>query len=96
MVVDIDQMMQPLLKGYKKFKAKTIGVKPAKNLAKFYKGKKLLYDYFNIRTAKKIKNKYGKAKIITATNVSHLQDLFCHRYKYSLIVILIEAHLKTY
>ena len=42
LVVDIGSNDATLLKGYKKFKTKTIGVEPAKNLAKFYKEKKLL------------------------------------------------------
>ncbi len=100
LVVDIGSNDATLLKGYKKFKAKTIGVEPAKNLAKFYKGKKitLINDYFNIRTAKKIKNKYGKAKIITATNVfPHLQDLKSFATAINILldsegVLLIEAH----
>lgn len=100
LVVDIGSNDGTLLKGYKKFKARTLGIEPAKNLVKFYKNKKIILvnDYFNIKTAKSIKKKYGAAKIITATNVfPHLQDLKSFAAAVNILleekgVLLIEAH----
>ena len=100
LVVDIGSNDATLLKGYRKFKTRTIGVEPAKNLVRYYKKEniKMINDYFNIKTAKEIKKKYGTAKVITATNVfPHLQNLknFAHAINILLDtdgILLIEAH----
>ena len=100
LVIDIGSNDATLLKGYKKFNAKTIGVEPAKNLSKYYKNKKinLVCDYFNIVTANKIKKENGLAKVITATNVfPHLQNLKDFAEAINILldydgVLLIEAH----
>ena len=59
LVIDIGSNDATLLKGYNKFKAKTLGVEPAKNLGKYYRKTKIIHlvDYFNAITAKKIKKK---------------------------------------
>ena len=100
LVIDIGSNDATLLKGYKKFKAKKIGVEPAKNLSKYYKSKKinLVSEYFNVVTANKIKKKNGLAKVITATNVfPHLQNLKDFAKAINILldddgVLLIEAH----
>ena len=100
LVIDIGSNDTTLLKGYKKFKAKTIGVEPAKNLSKYYKNKKikLVNDYFNVATANIIKKRNGLAKVITATNVfPHLQNLKDFANAINILldddgVLLIEAH----
>ncbi len=78
LVIDIGSNDGTLLSGYDKFGPTKLGVEPAKNLAKYYKNKKnnLINDFFNFKIAKKIKKKFGLAKVITATNVfPHLQKL---------------------
>ena len=99
-VIDIGSNDATLLKGYKSFGAKCIGVEPAKNLRKYYKKNniELINNFFSNKIAKKIKNDYGKAKFLTATNVfPHLQNLkeFCHSIHTILDengIVLIEAH----
>jgi len=100
LVIDIGSNDSTLLKGYKKFKTKTLGIEPAKNLSKYYKNNEisLINDYFNIATANKIRKKYGSAQIITATNVfPHLQNLKDFAKAINILlddegVLLIEAH----
>ncbi len=100
LVIDVGSNDGTLLLGYKKFDVIKLGVEPAKNLAKFYKKKKihLINDFFNLTSAKNIKKKFGLAKVITATNVfPHLQNLseFAKSVRKLLKidgVLLIEAH----
>jgi hypothetical protein len=100
LVIDIGSNDGTLLSGYDKFGPTKLGVEPAKNLAKYYKNKKnnLINDFFNFKIAKKIKKKFGLAKVITATNVfPHLQRLNeFGKSVNSLLdkngVLLIEAH----
>ena len=100
LVIDIGSNDATLLKGYNKFKARTLGIEPAKNLSKYYKKNNinLIGDYFNVSTANKIKKKYGLAKIITATNVfPHLQNLKDFAKSVNILlddggILLIEAH----
>ncbi len=100
LVIDIGSNDATLLKGYKKFKTRSLGIEPARNLAKYYKNNQinLVDNYFNISTAKKIKKKYGSAQIITATNVfPHLQNLKDFAKAINVLldnegVLLIEAH----
>ena len=77
LVIDIASNDGTLLQGFKKFNVKTLGVEPSNiaNLAK-KSGIDTEQDYFNEKCAKKIESKYGKAKIITATNVfAHIHDI---------------------
>lgn len=100
LVIDIGSNDATLLKGYKNFHAKALGVEPAKNLSKYYKKTKIIHfvDYFNKVTARKIKKKFGLAKIITATNVfPHLQNLKDFAKAINILldkdgILLIEAH----
>jgi|MDSW01.2.fsa_nt_gb hypothetical protein len=100
LVIDIGSNDGSLLSGYKKFRAKRIGIEPAKNLKKYYKNSGIMNinEYFNISLANRIKHKYGKAKVITATNVfPHIQNLhdFCKSLKIVMDkkgIFVFEAH----
>jgi 2-polyprenyl-3-methyl-5-hydroxy-6-metoxy-1,4-benzoquinol methylase len=76
LVIDIGSNDGNLLKHFKK-KIKVLGVEPT-NIAKIANKNKIktIQSFFNPKTAKLIKNKLGKAKIITATNVfAHMSTL---------------------
>ena len=76
LVIDIGSNDGNLLKHFKK-KIKVLGVEPT-NIAKIANKNKIktIQSFFNPKTAKLIKNKFGKAKIITATNVfAHMSTL---------------------
>jgi len=78
LVIDIGSNDGTLLKSFQLQKMRTLGVDPAENLAKKanQEGIETICDLFTKELAKKIKQKYGKAKIITATNVvAHVHDL---------------------
>ena len=78
LAVDIGSNDGSLLQEFKKIGVKTLGVDPAENLSKVsqLKGIEVFTGYFNFKTAKKIKNKFGSASYITATNVlAHIDDL---------------------
>ncbi len=100
LVLDIGSNDGTLLSGYNKYNTIKLGIEPAKNLRKYYKKNnlKLINDYFNIKTAKKIKKKYGLAEVITATNVfPHLQKLDEFAKTLNMLlkkrgIVLIEAH----
>ena len=50
----------------------------SKNVCEIAKSKGInsLNDFFNIKTAKKIKHKYGKADVIVSTNtMHHIEDI---------------------
>lgn len=67
-----------LLKPFKKLGAKVLGVDPAINVAArtTRQGIPTLPDFFNVKVAKKIAKKYGKAKVIIGNNVfAHINDL---------------------
>ena len=55
-----------------------MGVDASKNVCDIAKSKGInsLNDFFNVKTAKKIKSKYGKADIIVSTNtMHHIEDI---------------------
>jgi hypothetical protein len=100
LVVDIGSNDGSLLKGYKKYNTICIGVEPAANLRKFYKNTSIknYNNYFDFKLANKILKKYGKAQILTATNVfPHIQNLkgFCKALKILMhknSIFVFEAH----
>lgn len=100
LVIDIGSNDGSLLVGYKKYKTRCVGVEPAKNLMKFYKQTNIIKynNYFDIKLAKKILKKHGKAKILTATNVfPHIPNLdeFCKALKILMEekgIFVFEAH----
>ncbi len=73
LVVDIGSSDGSLLKCFKKRGMRVVGVEPAKNI----KSTVLTFRrYFNKKTATGIVSKYGKAKLITATNsFAHINNL---------------------
>jgi len=78
LVIDIGSNDGTLLKEFKKFGLKVIGVEPAVNIAKIAEenGIKTINDFFSEDVAKKIVWENGKAEAITATNVvAHTNDL---------------------
>jgi len=67
-----------LLKPFKDLGIKAIGVEPAKNIAKLARkrGCNVINDFFNLTTAKKIKNKNGSASLVCANNVfAHIDNM---------------------
>lgn len=78
LVIDIASNDGCLLHKFKNKGFEVIGVEPAENIAKIANanGVKTICSFWNIEISNKILEKYGKAKIITATNVlAHVDDL---------------------
>ena len=78
LVMDIGCNDGTLLSGFKRYGVRTLGVDPAKNLTDFTTklGIDRYVGFFNSSSAKEIVAKYGKPKIITATNTfSHVPAL---------------------
>jgi hypothetical protein len=76
LVIDIGSNDGNLLKNFKK-KHHVLGITP-EDIGKLAieQGIPTLLEYFSTKTAKKIKEKYGKAKLITATNVfAHMEGI---------------------
>jgi len=76
LIIDIGSNDGNLLKHFRK-KTKVLGVEPT-NIAKIANKNniKTIQSFFKPKTAQLIKNKFGKAKIITATNVfAHMSTL---------------------
>lgn len=73
LIVDIGGSDGSLLSFFQNRGMKVINVEPAKNIkSKVFK----INSYFNKKTAREIVKKYGKAKLVTATNVfAHINDL---------------------
>ena len=77
LIADIGSNIGILLGGFKKYGIQVLGVDPAENMAKIAckKGIETIADFFIPTVAKKIKKKYGSAKIIVGTNVfAHIFD----------------------
>ena len=70
-VVDIGSNDGIFLEPLETLGIKSVGVEPAKNIAKISKSKGLntFNEYFNKSTVNKIKKKYGKVDLVTAFNV---------------------------
>lgn len=78
LVIDIGSNDGTLLRYFKEQEIKVLGIDPASNLAQVarLKGIDTIDDFFTSSLAKKTVAKYGKAKIITATNVvAHIDNL---------------------
>tara|TARA_B100000963_G_scaffold359435_1_gene386789 strand:- start:965 stop:1975 length:1011 start_codon:yes stop_codon:yes gene_type:complete len=76
LVIDIGSNDGSLLKNFKDAGIKTLGIEPSQ-ASKISKKNNIptLVKYFNNETVEFIRNKYGKAKLITATNVfAHIED----------------------
>jgi SAM-dependent methyltransferase len=77
-VVDIGCGDGTLLEGYHGLALRMVGVEPSMELCKFArkKGAKAYNEFFTTRTANKITDTEGHAKIVTATNVfAHVSDV---------------------
>jgi len=77
LVIDIGSNDGTLLNGFKRKGIKILGIEPT-NIARYANahGIKTIQSFFDIKTSKKIKKKYGQAKIITTTNVfAHMQTI---------------------
>lgn len=78
LAVDIGSNTGVLLSAFKKNNLKTVGVDPASNICKIAnkRGIKTINSFFNNQVVRKIISKYGKAKVITGTNVfAHVNNL---------------------
>lgn len=78
LAIDIGSNDGILLKPFKKFGAKVLGIEPAKRIAEVARkeGIETISEFFSVELAKKIVEQKGKAKIVTATNVfAHIDDL---------------------
>ena len=78
LVVEFGSNDGVLLKPFSDLGIKVIGVEPAKNIALLarQKGCEVINDFFNSKTAEKIKKKYGNASLICANNVfAHIDDM---------------------
>jgi len=78
LVVDIGSNDGILLKGFQKMNVQTLGVEPAKNVAKIAEqnGIETINDFFNANVAKQIIERKGQADIVTATNVfAHVDNI---------------------
>lgn len=77
LVVDVGSNDGTLLKGFQKTGVKTLGVEPT-NIAEIAnkEGIKTIQSFFDIKTSKEIRKKYGPASIIITTNTfAHMQTL---------------------
>lgn len=78
LVVEMGSNDGVLLKPFKKMGARVLGIDPARNVARraTKEGILTLPHFFNVKIAKQILKKYGKAKVITGNNVfAHINDL---------------------
>lgn len=78
LVIDIGGNDGTFLKAFKKLGMKTLNVEPATNIAEFAikEGIDTINDFWGTDIVDEIIRKYGKAKIITGTNVfAHVDDL---------------------
>ena len=78
LVIDIGSNVGVLLNSFKILGLRVLGVDPAKNICKIANKRKIktLSSFFNSKICSEIKNKFGKASIITGTNVfAHIDNL---------------------
>jgi len=77
-VIDIGSNDGILLKHWKEHGIKYIGIEPSTNLSKIANDNDLttINDYFNIKSALKIRKTYGRVNIITLSNVfAHIDNI---------------------
>ena len=78
LVIDIGSNTGVLLSSFKSRNVRVLGVEPSSNVAKIAikNGIDTIIDFFSIELAKRITKLYGKADVITGTNVfAHIDDL---------------------
>jgi hypothetical protein len=77
LAIDVGSNDGTLLSGFKREGIRILGVEPT-NIAKYANahGIPTLQSFFDIKTSEKIKRRYGKAAVITTTNVfAHMQTI---------------------
>jgi len=77
LVLEVASNDGSLLKYFKKYKVKILGIEPATNIAEIAQesGIDTLNEFFNSVTATRIKNNYGPAKVIIGNNVlAHIDN----------------------
>jgi hypothetical protein len=77
LAIDIGSNDGTLLSGFKRKGIRVLGVEPT-NIARYANahGIRTIQSFFDIKTAKQIKKKYGNAAVITTTNVfAHMQTI---------------------
>jgi len=77
LAIDIGSNDGTLLSGFKREGIRILGVEPT-NIAKYANahGIETIQSFFDIKTSEEIKEKYGKAAVITTTNVfAHMQTI---------------------
>lgn len=78
LVIDIGSNVGVLLEEFKSNGTRILGIDPASNIVRIAekRGIETLNEFFNLDVAKQVLSKYGKASVITATNVfAHIDDL---------------------
>ncbi len=78
LVIDIGSNDGILLKPFKKLGTKVLGIEPAAEIAKIARSQGIdtISEFFSVKLARSIVKKYGKADVVTATNVfAHIDDL---------------------
>ena len=78
LVIDVGCNDGTLLDGFRRHGVRTLGVDPARNLAELGRdgGVDRYIGFFNSRTAKEIQQRWGMARVITATNTfPHIPEL---------------------
>lgn len=78
LIIDIGSNDGILLAPFKKLGSKVLGIEPAEKIAKIARtqGIDTISEYFSQKLAQSVAKKYGKADVITATNVfAHIDDL---------------------
>ena len=80
LAIDIGSNVGVLLSGFKNRNVRVLGVDPAENIAKIAAENSIetIPDFFDEQVARQILAEYGKAKVLTASNVfAHIDDLVC-------------------
>ena len=86
LVVDIGSSDGSLLKEFKKRNMEVLGIEPAKNITSSVY---TIHKYFTPKLAKEMSKTWGKANVITATNVfAHIDNL--HEFLEALDILLAE------
>lgn len=78
LMIDIGSNDGTLLQCFSNYGLKTLGIEPASNIARLAeaKGIRTVNEFFNDECAVKISEEFGKAHIITGTNVfAHIDDM---------------------
>jgi len=78
LAIDVGSNVGVLLSGFKSKGLEVLGIEPSSNVADIAKknGINTMVEFFSSKLAEEIQKKYGKASVITGTNVfAHINDL---------------------